>query len=235
VFADDTAMYASIENYELSKLVNTMESGQAVIESHFSSWKMRLNPTKTESILFTHSRIMREKMKTNKITFNGAAQEWLPSVKYLGVILDPKLLMKQNIINNITKARKATGILYPLLKKNSTVPLQSKITLYRSYIRPILTYACPVFANAAKTHIQKMQVTQNKNLRMVLSAPFRTRINLLHKRTNIPTVKNFITKLTENFYRQSAKSDNGLVKGLGEYSSRLNFSRLKHKLPRPSL
>jgi hypothetical protein len=45
--------------------------------------------------------------------------------------------MKQNIENNITKARKATGVLYPLLKKNSSVPVESKITLYRSYIRPI--------------------------------------------------------------------------------------------------
>jgi hypothetical protein len=172
-------------------------------------------------------------MEANKINFNGSALEWLNVVKYLGVLLDTKLLMKQNVENNIKKAQKATGVFYSLMKKNSALPLKSKITLYRSYIRPILTYACPVFANAAKTHLQKMQIAQNKNLRMVLSAPYRTRIHLLHKRTKIPMITEFITKLTESFYKQSASSSNGLVKRLGEYSSRSHFSRLKHKLPRP--
>jgi hypothetical protein len=119
---------------------------------------MRLNTAKTESILFTQSRIMREQMEANKITFNGKTLEWLPSVKYLGVILDSKLLMKQNIENNVTKARIATGILYPLLKKNSTVPLHSKFTLCRSYIWPILTYACPVFANSLGWSWQFFQI-----------------------------------------------------------------------------
>jgi hypothetical protein len=143
-------------------------------------------------------------------------------------ILDEKLLLNKNIENNITKARKATGMLYPLLKKNACVPLNSKISLYRSY-------ACPVFSNAAKCHIKKLQVAQNKNLRMVLSAPYRTRTHLLHKRSNIPTIPEFINKLTESFFKQSAKSKNKLVKRLGVYETRLPPSRLKHKLPRPSL
>jgi hypothetical protein len=61
--------------------------------------------------------------------------------------------MKQNIENNISKAQKGTNFLYSILKKNFSVLLDSKITLYRSYIHPILTYACPVLANKAKTHI----------------------------------------------------------------------------------
>lgn len=234
IFADDTALYSSIANYDLPGLVMRMESGLAEIEKHFSSWKIKLNSAKTESILFTHSKIMRDKMPANKIKLNNTVLEWLPVVKYLGVLLDSKLLMKNNIENNVTKARKATGALYPLLKKNSCVPIESKITLYRSYIRPILTYACPVFSNAAKTHIEKIQVAQNKNLRMVLSAPYRTRISLLHKDSKVPTIKEFISKLTERFYKQSAISENNLVKRLGVYSTRLPRTRLKHKLPRSS-
>jgi Reverse transcriptase (RNA-dependent DNA polymerase) len=233
-FADDSALFSSIENYKLPELVERIELGMAELERYFSSWKMSLNAAKTESILFTHSRIMLEKMKSEKVKFSNTVLEWQPVVKYLGVILDSKLLMRQNIEQNIEKARKASCVLYPLLKRNSPVPTNSKITLYRSYIRPILTYACPVFSNAAKSHIEKLQVVQNKNLRMVLNVPYRTRISYLHTRANIPTVKNYITKLTEGFYKQSAKSKNNLVKRLGEYSTRLPSSRLKHKLPRSS-
>ena len=233
-YADDTALLSSIQNYDLTTLVKRMNAGLAEIESYFSSWKIKINSSKTETILFTHSSIMRRYQDLNKIALGGKTLEWLPTVNYLGVILDSKLLMKQNIENNIVKARKATGILYPLLKKFSSVPRQSKITLYRSYIRPILTYACPVFANAAKTHIKKLQVAQNRNLRMVLSAKYRKRTQLLHNRANIPTIEKFIKKLTESFYKKSAYSANVLVKRLGVYSNRSLPSRLKHKLPRPS-
>ena len=234
IYADDTALISSIAKYELPELVKRMESGLTEIESHFSSWKIKLNAAKTESILFTKSQIMRDKMDSNKVKINNTELEWKSAVKYLGVLLDSKLLFKANIENNVAKARKAVGILYCLLKKNSSVSTHSKITLYRSYIRPILTYACPVFANSAKTHLQKLQVSQNKCLRMVLSARYRTRISTLHKRTNIPPMKEFIAKLTENFYKQSGRSDNKLVKRLGEYSSRSSLSKKKHKLPRPS-
>ena len=234
-YADDTALLSSIKNYDIQTLVKRMEKGLTEIETYFSSWKVKLNAAKTESILFTHSTIMRRQQILNKIRFNSVSLEWQPTVKYLGVVLDSKLLMRQNIENNIVKARKASGILYPLLKKYSSINTREKLTLYRSYIRPILTYACPAFANAAKTHLQKLQVAQNKNLRMVLSAKYRTRIHLLHKRTNIPTVTEHITKLTDNFYKKSAFSVNRLVKRLGVYSNRSLPPRLKHKLPRPSL
>ena len=79
---------------------------------------------------------MRHNQDLNKITFGETTLEWLLTVKYLGVIYDQKLLMKQNIENNIIKARKASGILYPQLKNFNSVPRQSKLTLYRSYIRP---------------------------------------------------------------------------------------------------
>jgi hypothetical protein len=234
IYADDTAVTASIKNYDLEKLVDRMESGLKEIDAHFREWKIKLNASKTESILFTKSSIMRRKAEEIKIKLGDSTLDWQPSVKYLGVVLDAKLLLKTNIENNIAKARKATGILYPLLKKRSSVPLHSKITLYRSYIRPILTYACPVFANAAKTHLNKLQVAQNKNLRMVLSARFRTRIKFLHEKSKIPLISSYIAKLTDNFYRRTAKSDNGLVKRLGVYHARCPFPRLKHKLPRPS-
>jgi hypothetical protein len=149
--------------------VERMEKGLMEIHNNFTSWKIKLNAAKTESIFFTHSSIMRKKQKDIKIKFNGIPLDWLPCVKHLGVLLDSKLLFRQNIKSNIIKARKVTGVLFPLMKKFSCVPLKEKINLYRSYIRPILTYACPVYSNAAKTHIKKLQVAQNKNLRMILN------------------------------------------------------------------
>lgn len=158
--------------------------------------------------------------------------EWKENVKYLGVILDSKLTFKDNVNYNVAKAGKAVAMLYPLLKKHSGVSQLSKTTLYRSYIRPIMTYACPVFMNCAKTHKRKIQVFQNKCLRMVLNAPFWTKTDDMHKELNIPTIDEYIDKLTNNFYKSSAHSKNKLVARLGDYSTR-STHRVKHRLPRP--
>jgi hypothetical protein len=92
-----------------------MEKGLNEIDTHLRDWKIKLNTSKIESILFTKSTIMQRKAKETKIKFDVASLEWLPTVKNLGVVLDSRLLMNQNITNNITKARKATVVLYPLL------------------------------------------------------------------------------------------------------------------------
>jgi hypothetical protein len=60
-YADDTEIILSIQNYDLEKLVERMERGLNEINNYFSSWKIKLNSTKTESILFTYSTIMRKK------------------------------------------------------------------------------------------------------------------------------------------------------------------------------
>jgi hypothetical protein len=75
-----------------------------------------------------------------KINFGCSQLEWFPSVKYLGVILKTKLLLRQDIENNFLSSKSMK--LFPLVKKFIAVPLKEKITRYRSYIRPILTYAC---------------------------------------------------------------------------------------------
>ena len=51
-----------------------------------------------------------------------------------------------------------------------------------------------VFANCAKSHIDKLQITQNKCSRMILSAPYVTKITLLHEQTNLPYIEEFMNK-----------------------------------------
>ena len=91
----------------LPTLVDHMEKGLTEISIHFTSWKIKLNSLKTEAILFSKSSRMRHNRDSNKIKFDGKVLDWQKSVKYLGVILDEKLLMRQNIETNISKARKA--------------------------------------------------------------------------------------------------------------------------------
>lgn len=215
IYADDTAIISSAKNNRLSLIVRRINRGLKQISDHFTDWKIKLNHTKTESILFSRSPKTIKQKDDHHITLNNISIEWKNLVTYLGFNLDPRLTSGKHIDISIQKAKKAISILYCLLRKNCRVNNKAKITLYRSYIRPILTYACPVFANCAKTHMRKLQVTQNKCLRMALNAPFRTRIATLHELANVPTVVEFVDKLTGNFLNGCEYSNNNLIRNLG--------------------
>ena len=149
----------------------------------------------------------------------------------LGQTLDSGLTFKTNIDYNNKKANKAISILYCILKKYSPVKKKLKILTYKSYIRPILTYACPTFAHYAKSHMKKLQIIQNKALRMALSALYSTRIAELHHEAKIPTIEVFIDKLTKKFYESCDDSSNKLIKRLGK----IQCASKKHRTPKSHL
>lgn len=141
-------------------------------------------------------------------------------------------MYRTNIENNVKKAKKAIGLLYPIFKKYSSLGISEKIRLYKIYIRPILTYGCAVWSNSAKTHLNKIQIQQNKCLRMALNKKYSSKITDLHSSANIEYISEFIDKLSNKFYSNSLKSENNLIKRLGKYNKEsLNF-RVKHKLPK---
>lgn len=232
IFADDTALtyQAGWKNDKVIK--QKLESALNMITNFFSCWKIKVNNSKTEFIVFTKSTTMLKKLKTNPPTVNTQMLEWKNSVRYLGVQLDSKLLFRQHIDISIAKANKTISTLFPIFRKNSPASLKAKMTLYRSYIRPIMTYAGTIIFNCAKTHLNRLQITQNKCLRMALSVPYYTKIIDLHKKAKIPLIKEFISKNAETFYNSVKDHENPLIQQLGKYTSDSIPVRVKHRLPR---
>jgi hypothetical protein len=58
-----------------------------------------------------------------------------------------------------------------------------------------MTYASPVWEFAANTHLLKLQVLQNKDLRTTGNFPRHTPVRELHKAFNIPYIYDYIIKL----------------------------------------
>ena len=230
IYADDTALFCDAPWKNIKKLKKTLENTLAKVSNFFGDWKIKINCDKTEFAIFTHSRIMKRRMKDFPPTFDGNSFQWKESVKYLGVYLDQQLNFKIHINNSISKSNKTISALYCLLKKNSTASFNSKLTIYRSYIRPVLTYACPVFTNCPKVHFNRLQIMQNKCLRMVLSAPYFTWTTELHHDTNLPTIRGFVDKLTENFYRKTNFHSNELISSLEKYAT--EPFKVKLRMPR---
>jgi hypothetical protein len=160
-----------------------------------------LNHNKTETIFFT-KRIKKELPGPTINIFNKNIK-WSDTVKYLGITLDKRLIFAQHINNIILRSNNCIKMLYPLISKNSKMNVANKLLIYKTVIRPILTYGCPVFHNIAQMHLKKLQVFQNKFLKRILQVPRLTRTAEIHSQTNVPMMESFIEKLTRNFEARS--------------------------------
>jgi len=75
----------------------------------------------------------------------------------------------------VSVTRKATGIflqLFPPLARDSTSSIPNKITLYKLFIRSVLTYAAPVWSNTSSSNYRRLQILQSKCLRVIGNYPW---------------------------------------------------------------
>jgi len=118
---------------------------------------------------------------------------------YLGLVLDSKLLFTKHLHTVTCKATGGFLQLFPLLARDSTLSIPNKLTLYKLCIRPILTYAAPVWSNTSSYNYRRLQISQSKCLRVIGNFPRRTPIPRLRTTLNVTPIRDFIYRLTANF------------------------------------
>lgn len=203
LFADDTAVYYS--SRFARGIINTLETNAKKLLKYFTLWKIKLNEAKTQSIFFTRRRT--KQLPHRPFRFGSTDIEWADSVTYLGLLLDKRLTLRSHIQHVLKKAQNTVRILYSLLSRRSKLNTKSKLLLYKVGIRPVFTYASPILNQVAKSHKKKLQVCQNKILKMIFNLPWDTRTSELHELAEIPMVTEFIEQLTESFEQRLQISD----------------------------
>lgn len=99
-------------------------------------------------------------------------------------------------------------MLYPIPnKKNFNT---EKILIYERILRPLLTYVCPVKGKCANSHIDKLQIFQNKVLQIITNAAWSIRNVNLHKDLQIQEIIDHIKTLFKNFYSSLLNSSGSL-------------------------
>lgn len=226
-FADDTACYTSSKDTEL--IIDRLQLAVNTLQAYFRKWKLKLNASKTEAIIFTRKR----RIPTRTLTVDGHSVRWNASVKYLGIKLDRKLNWNDHIDHIRAKGMKAFNALTPLLSRRSVLSSHTKMKIYATLVRPCITYGCPVWGNTSLSNHKKIQVIQNRALKCSYNTPFKTNLNKLHTFLNFPTLFEHILKLTKKFYLDNCHTEhpNKIIKSLGQsrYKSRHKcLTRLPH-------
>lgn len=227
LFADDTVNYCT--SWRIDTIVSRLQAIAKKQLKYFEKWKIKINVNKTEAIIFTRRR------PELPATINVFNQElpWSSSVKYLGVHLDSRLTFTPHINKIREKYFIALKIIYPIFNKKSKLNLKNKSLLYKSCLRPVLTYAAPVWGNTCQTNMKKLQVLQNIGLRIIGNYPHYTRIKYLHEQLNYEYIQKFIDRLTKKFFESSSQTNNILLNRMltsdtSKYKKYM-YKRVKHR------
>ncbi|KAG7307057.1 hypothetical protein JYU34_007191 [Plutella xylostella] len=156
-YADDLTILISgkFENLHCS----VMQAAMKIVEQWCREYRLKVNPSKTELVLFTNKR------KLNNMslpTLFGTQLTLSTEVKYLGITLDNKLNWNKHLDNKIKQATIAFWQCKRMLGK--TWGLKPKLTLwlYKAVIRPTITYGSVVWwprteLSSVKNKLQKLQ------------------------------------------------------------------------------
>lgn len=179
-YADDFCIYISGKNIkqlssELSKTVLTIKN-----------WLFRnaldLSPQKTNVMFFSRSR----KIPTDNIKLANYSFTIPQHIKYLGLTFDNKLKWGFHINAVVTKCEKALNILRIITKVRWGSDFSTAMSVYKAYIRSVIDYGCSLYGNASPKHLHRLDVIQNKALRIAVGAMRSTPVNALQIEANEP-------------------------------------------------
>lgn len=223
LFADDTALIAT--SFQKTQANKYLQSHINELEYYYDKWKIKVNAEKTKLIHLSK----KKDTPKNPITFYNNQIATDKTIKYLGVTLDQKLTFQQHITSATNKARATIKNLFPLLNNTSPINTKLKLTIYKLYTRPIMLYACPIFSSMPKSSLNKLQITQNKALRLILNKKQSTKISTLHYYSNIATIKTQIFNQTHKFFKHNCKTLK-ITRQIAKYNNTNAPFKIKHKL-----
>ena len=195
IFADDKLLL--ISSYRVSTITSRLKKAMVANKRFFDRWKIRINPGQTEVILFTE----RKPIKPISIRLENVQLNWSNKVKYLGVILDLKLNFGDHV-NFVSQKAISNLIKFYSIFKNKYLSIHSKLTFYKSLIRTGVLYACPVWSLTSDSNLKKLQIIQNKFLRIIGNYRRFTQIETMHRELNIEPIKDYIKTIVKNYFER---------------------------------
>lgn len=210
-FADDIAALTSNKSprFILSRLQTFVDQFDAFCKK----WRLALNPDKTESIYFTR-RTSPRFYPSRGITVQRHECPWSDHAKYLGVFLDRRLTYAKHMNHAITKSGNTIKSLFSVINRRSRLHVKNKLLIFKSIIRPNYMYGCQIWGDCADVHLKKLQVVQNKILKMCYDLPYDFPTIGLHEIDKIDPIKTYASNLMNKFVDKCQSSEWSIIRDL---------------------
>ncbi|KFM69009.1 putative RNA-directed DNA polymerase from transposon BS, partial [Stegodyphus mimosarum] len=198
-YADDTAL--AVKSLSPTIAINKLQEIMPHIEHWCTKWRIAINADKSQLMIIS-KKISRNPPDV-KLKLFDTEIPLVTKSKYLGVTISQKFTWTEHIKNVRSKAYGTMKSLMPMLGRYSQLDLKRKRHIYTAIVRPIMCYASPVWATVKHRDLQKIQVLQNKFLRLITDAHYFVSNETLHRDLKIEYIKDFIHRMNENFFKKA--------------------------------
>ena len=188
LFADDTMIY--VVNKDVDVLVSILQNELIRVNKYMSVNKLKLNTNKTKFMLLcSDNQLTIFKSKDLNINIGGENIELVTHIKYLGIIIDRKLKFEMHVDYISKKVAKKINFMNRISKQ---LTQWSRLLIYNTIIMPHFTYCSTIFYLINQTQIAKLQLLQNRAMRIILGCNRYTSINVMLKCLNWLDVKKIV-------------------------------------------
>ena len=179
LFADDTALFMS--HPDLTALIANIKSKFEDLFKWCISNKLTINAEKTNFVLF-HAINKPMPQQLNEIETEFMTIMRVKSFKYLGLTLDETLNWNEHV-NELCKSLIKYFVIFNHIKYKITPVVVRQ--LYYAFIYSRIKYGIELYGSSSASNMNKVQVIQNKLLKMVLKLDRLMPTNDLHKNIKI--------------------------------------------------
>ena len=188
IFADDTGIFFHCN--DLDTLIKLTKNVLKYITNWFHDNKLTLNASKTSFVIFRSSRCRIQNFP-DSITYNNITITREKQVTYLGLILDENLNWKAHIDDLCMKLKRLFPTFYNTRKYLNKDQIR---TIYFTMIFSRIKYGCITYGLCTNENLDRLQILQNKLLKVLLKKPFRYSTILLHKDIFILQVRDIVVQ-----------------------------------------
>jgi len=115
----------------------------------------------------TKSLVVAKEPRRCKLAVNDEIVEQVMSFRYFGVEITAHQHRGSEVKNQIDKASRIAGCLKNIIWKNQFLKIEAKTRIYKSCVRPIITYAAETTADTSRTK----SMTRMAEMRTLQSIP----------------------------------------------------------------
>ena len=168
LFADDCSMW--VQGRRILPLVEQMQAALNQVSGWTDRWGFTFSPQKCNAIIFRRYMQERELVNVPNLTIYDQTVEYTDQAKFLGVLLDTRMNLKNHVDYVRTKALKRIPLMKCLAGRGCGADRSTLLLLYKSMIRPILEYACQILDGPANKIIDSLEAIQNACVRIATGA-----------------------------------------------------------------
>ena len=208
LYADDLVMWHTSKYSTLNR--RKINQDLAQLGNFCQEWKLTINTTKTVYTIFSLSPRVSKEKPVIEIQGKALLKEENPS--YLGVVLDPKLTLKEHMENVETKAKNRLKLVKKLASTSWGADKSTLRQLYLGYVRSTMDYSLALQSVCSKSTQTSVDRVQNNALRFISGAMKSTPTAACEVHTNVEPLsirrEAAVVETVERMKRQESEHPN---------------------------